>query len=494
MATPVDLTGYHLTFDAEMTSSADMSKFSNTFSNGDRTLWPNGELERYVDYNAADPNNPFAFSNGALTITARPNGVGNLPYTSGLLQTSDSFSQSEGYVEIRAQVPAGQGFWSAFWMLPKGAYWPEIDILEQPNNSGSSTVYWNHINTDTDNSGGFQETGVNLSAGYHSYGFKWDGYSLQFTFDGNLVGYPHLTPPSLAGKQMYLLANLAVGGPGTWVGPPAPGTSASLNIDYIRAYSKDPSAPAVTMEPISSSDGANTNPGLPSTATVGTPTVRLAHDTGASSTDHLTSDPTLSVMAGQSGDTFVYALDGSGNSAMAPQLPRDGTADGSHVVSVVETDAAGHTSAPVSLSFILDTRAPSAPVVTLTHDTGSSSTDRVTSDASLSVAQTEPGSGFTYSVDGTIVPNYDPAQLSLGQHTIGVTQTDAAGNLSAAGSISFTLASATSAPSTSDPSTGSAASGSSSGGTAGSGGKLCNHDHWPKHLSADREHIRLVDE
>lgn len=112
--TPVSLIGYHPTFDAEMTTSADMAKFRTTFINGDRTLYTNHEAEEYVDNNPANPANPFAFANGALSITARPVPAGGHPYTSGMIQTANSFSQNQGFFEIRAQVPNVQGFWSAF--------------------------------------------------------------------------------------------------------------------------------------------------------------------------------------------------------------------------------------------------------------------------------------------------------------------------------------------------------------------------------------------
>ncbi len=95
----LDLTGYHLSFDAEMSSPADMSQFANTFINGDRTLYTNYEDEEYVDNNSANPANPFSFADGALTITAQPIAAGGHSYTSGTIQTFNSFSQNQGYFE-----------------------------------------------------------------------------------------------------------------------------------------------------------------------------------------------------------------------------------------------------------------------------------------------------------------------------------------------------------------------------------------------------------
>ncbi len=256
----VNLLGYHLTFDAEFTTAADLAQFSFAFRNGDTNLYNNGDAQNYTPYDPSNPANPFSFANGALSITARPVPLYNLPYTSGMLQTANTFQQNQGYFEIRAQTTGAKGFWPAFWLLPN-AYYPEIDILEQPNNAKNSE-YWTHTTTPTDSSGGYTDTGVNLSAGYHSYGFLWTADTIQYTFDGKLISYAHTTPPALANLKMYMLANLAVGGPNSWSGAPVSGTIASFNIDYIRAYSKDPAAPAVAFQAISSPDGVDTRPML----------------------------------------------------------------------------------------------------------------------------------------------------------------------------------------------------------------------------------------
>ncbi len=257
----LSLLGYHLTFDSEMTTPSDMSQFINTFQNGDTTLYNNDEVENYVPFNPTSLATPYNFLNGALMIGASPTPAGNQPYTSGMLETCGIFSQSSGYFEIRAETPAAPGFWPAFWLLPT-AYYPEIDILEQPNNSGTNTEYWTHTSTPTDSSGGFTNTGVDVTHGFHTYGFLWTSNSIQYVFDGTLVGDPHALPPAMAGLQMYMIANLAVGGQWSWPGPPPAGASSTFTIDYVRAFSNDPTVPAVSQEPISSPDGVNTMPVL----------------------------------------------------------------------------------------------------------------------------------------------------------------------------------------------------------------------------------------
>ncbi len=94
-----------------------------------------------------DPDNPFSVTDGILSIKAAPSSqqvlsaVGSwAKYTSGMITTQFSFSQTYGYFEMRAELPAGDGLWPAFWLLPVSQAWPpEIDALEAfggPNPQG----------------------------------------------------------------------------------------------------------------------------------------------------------------------------------------------------------------------------------------------------------------------------------------------------------------------------------------------------------------------
>jgi beta-glucanase (GH16 family) len=296
MSGTLSLVGYHLTFDDEFDSPSDLSPFANSYPWGGTTLPSNDEAENYVPNTYGAAGNPYSVASGALTITASPTPSGGLPYTSGLLSTANVFSQNTGYFEIRAEMPAASGFWPAFWMLPEGAGYPEIDILEQPNNSGTQTDYWDHTTTPTNSSGGFVNTGTDVFSGYHTYGFLWTGTSIQYVFDGQLIGSPQTVPPALAAEQMYLLVNLAVGGPGSWPGQPASGASSTYSIDYIRAYSENPDVAGVNLEPISSPDGVNTSPLLLG-ATVGVTTPANATTTVSTPITTTTTTPTTTTAA-----------------------------------------------------------------------------------------------------------------------------------------------------------------------------------------------------
>jgi beta-glucanase (GH16 family) len=277
MSSALSLAGYKLTFDDEFNAfswAGTGGTWQTNFYFGGRSLPSNGELEFYSD--ASVGVNPFAIQNGALDITASPStnvaASGGLPYTSGLITTQTSFSQTYGYFEMRAQLPSGQGMWPAFWLLPADKSWPpELDPLEAfgaPNANGEGGATQFHLGTISSNGaqnfGTWIDTGVNLTQGYHKFGLLWDPQHLTYFFDGQQVA--QTATPSDMNKPMYMLANLAVGG--NWVGAPA-GETAQLKIDYIRAYSSDPNAVAVVPQTISAPDGAAdllANAATPSTA------------------------------------------------------------------------------------------------------------------------------------------------------------------------------------------------------------------------------------
>jgi Ca2+-binding RTX toxin-like protein len=174
------------------------------------------------------------------------------------------------------------------------------------------------------------------------------------------------------------------------------------------------------------------------------PTLTLAHDSGLSAADGITSDPTIGVTA-EAGATLLYKVDAAaGFSATAPVFATDGSNDGLHTVLVEQQDAAGNIGSASSLSFILDTTAPAAPTLTLAHDSGLSATDGITSDPSIVYSSAESGGFFLYAADGAAnfsfaVPSFVTDSSADGSHTVLVMQEDAAGNTGAASSLSFTL-------------------------------------------------------
>lgn len=207
-----------------------------------RTLPGNGELQVYTDPKLGP--NPFRVGNGELSITAEKLTAAesaqlwNYKYSSGLLTTEHSFAQTYGYFEIKAELPVEQGMFPAFWLMPKAAVWPpEIDVME---NVGQNWVSGGAIAPN--HSDAFRTFFPDGLRGDHTYGLLWNKQSITWYVDGKAVGSVP-TPPSMH-QPMYLLVNLAVGG--DWAGaPPANFDSATMNIDYVRAYSLN-NAPAST--------------------------------------------------------------------------------------------------------------------------------------------------------------------------------------------------------------------------------------------------------
>ncbi|NTV03200.1 MAG: hypothetical protein HGB04_10565, partial [Chlorobiaceae bacterium] len=147
----------------------------------------------------------------------------------------------------------------------------------------------------------------------------------------------------------------------------------------------------------------------------------------------------------ESGASWEYSTDsgstwtsGSGTSF---ELSAGVHSNGS--VKVRQTDAAGNVSTAGSLSgsVTVDTNA-SAPTISLATDTGSVNNDGITSDATVNVGGVESGASWEYSTDSGstwISGSGTSFELSAGVHSNGsvkVRQTDVAGNVSPAGSLS----------------------------------------------------------
>ena len=223
--------------------------------------WGNSELEDYCAWGSTsspcDTANPNAYvgTDGYLHIVARQPSSG--VYTSARMKSQGLFSFQYGRVEIRAQVPEGQGFWPAFWLLGNSistASWPacgEMDVLERVN--AATSPDWN---TGSIHGTGF--TGSNLgttyffpsgttAADWHTYGMIWTKDSVSYYIDDPSNPYATFTSASISGfsgskwpfdngQNAFLIMNIAVGG--SWPGSPDSSTvfPAEMLVDYVRIY------------------------------------------------------------------------------------------------------------------------------------------------------------------------------------------------------------------------------------------------------------------
>ncbi len=165
--------------------------------------------------------------------------------------------------------------------------------------------------------------------------------------------------------------------------------------------------------------------------TVATPALSLLVDSGVSSTDGITNNKTLVVVA-ESGAIIEYSENGS------IWRTEYALSEGSNSVFVRQTDAAGNQSpASNAYQFTVDTEAAKL-TLSLTNDTDTND-DHITTDASLSFVGLEDGATLQYSIDDGAhwTATFKPRP---GNYSLEVRQTDAAGNVSAASdALSFTF-------------------------------------------------------
>jgi beta-glucanase (GH16 family) len=223
------------------------------------TLENNGEVEWYVNHLYQPTNqairdgkivNPWRITTDAngsyLTLTAAPVTdpatqalINGYQYSSGMIQTYYTHTQTYGYFEMRAKLPAGQGLWPAFWLLPADGSWPpEIDIFEVLGNDMETLYTYVHTNeTHRHTSRGEANVVPDTSEAFHTYGLNWQADYITWYFDG--VEIFKTNTPSDLHDPMYMIANITVGG--NWPGMPDSTTflsPAEMQIDYIRAYSE----------------------------------------------------------------------------------------------------------------------------------------------------------------------------------------------------------------------------------------------------------------
>jgi len=268
----------NMTFDDEFNSlnngtwQPSYSWSPNGYLAGDSTSWL---VNPSYGPTSNPDDNPYSVNNGALSINLMPtpgdvpsSAVGGAPFLSGLLQTKNSFSQTYGYFEMRAQLPSGPGLNSAFWLLPESGAWPpELDAEEVV--SGSPTTLVNTAHTGANNSANPMWSNIpDSSQGYHVYGVDWEPNTITWYFDGKQVAQE--ATPSDMNQPMYMLVDTIAGTSGSWQGQPNPGETASMNIDYVRAYSSNPYVNGVTNPDWSNTSGPSSNPPPSTTSGSGT--------------------------------------------------------------------------------------------------------------------------------------------------------------------------------------------------------------------------------
>jgi beta-glucanase (GH16 family) len=252
--------GYALKWSDEFVGSSlnDSSWTHQTGNGSDYGIWGWGNNEQ-ENYQAANTS----VSNGTLHITAKREtttiGSTTYNYTSSRIRSYGKVSTTYGYVVAKMKLPAVQGMWPAFWMLPENAYqtkgWPtsgEIDIME---NRGREAYQVGGTTHSADASGGdsYHTGSYGLASSidnWHVYAVEWTSETIQFSADGHVYNTVDRATwvngnsaygegPAPFNAPFHIIFNLAVGG--NYDGgklPPDNFASAAMDVDYVRIYQK----------------------------------------------------------------------------------------------------------------------------------------------------------------------------------------------------------------------------------------------------------------
>lgn len=151
---------WDLIFQDEFSSdSLDTSKWTTCFwwDNDGCTIASNNELEWYQPHNVNVYDGKLRLTAQEETVTS-PDGK-TFYYTSGMVTTGRKSSDKSlppglvfqyGLAEMSARVPAGQGLWPAFWLLPQTHLSrPEIDVMEILGHTPDIThMHFHYVDTD----------------------------------------------------------------------------------------------------------------------------------------------------------------------------------------------------------------------------------------------------------------------------------------------------------------------------------------------------------
>ncbi|MEX0904288.1 MAG: glycoside hydrolase family 16 protein [Balneolaceae bacterium] len=226
----------------------------------DTTIWKFWEGPAYNDelqFYTSRPENAY-LENGHLFLQANRESYEGKEYTSARISTdSTRIGWEKGRFEARIKMPAGQGLWPAFWLMPiRDKGWPrsgEIDIMEYRGNEPSVTTgavhFWQagcdespwecrRYLTDS-----YTLPEGSLGNDFHLYSLEWTDNELiwfldetefhRVAFEEIEAEFEPFTGP------FYIILNLAVGG--NFLPDPDESTEfpQALVVDYVRVYQRE---------------------------------------------------------------------------------------------------------------------------------------------------------------------------------------------------------------------------------------------------------------
>lgn len=228
-------------------------------------IWPARKVND-EDQTYTDRAKNSRVENGMLVIEAHKEQINGAEYSSARLHNLGKGDFLYGRVDVRAKVPAGQGTWSAIWMLPSDPFkhatsceqgadwqgsatcdaWPnsgEIDILEHVGYDmqlvhgtvHNKAYYW--MNGEQRKAG---IEGKTVDQEFHVYSMEWTPEHIVILFDDTPYFY---YKNEKSGWQAWpfdhpyhVILNLAIGGAWGRAGGPIDDSifPVKMEIDYVR--------------------------------------------------------------------------------------------------------------------------------------------------------------------------------------------------------------------------------------------------------------------
>lgn len=271
--------------------------------NGSGGSGPGGQYE--ADYDIASH---ATVSNGVLNLTATQDPIYGVnqgtwqtyPVTSGAVSSYGNFEFNGGYLQISMKAPSGDGAWPGLWLMPgKGSSSGdnfEIDMQEggYTGSGNPNQAFSYHLHTPSGTVGGVVDTGIDLTAGFNTYGINWvPGQSITWYLNGKQIAQVTSAQAPIPNEPMELImsnqvANSSASGWHTALDSSTP-SSMQMQVDAIQLYQLPGSGNTVT--------GANVSPTTSGTSSSGSTT------TGSGTTDPTTTGSTGSTTTGSTGTT-----------------------------------------------------------------------------------------------------------------------------------------------------------------------------------------------
>lgn len=175
----------------------------------------------------------------------------------GAVRTLGKFEQTYGYFEIRCKFQTKDGFWSAFWMMPKsnsdeiigGGDGTEIDIFEQVNISKhpanksarvfNHVVHWDGYEANHRSVARKSQADTDLYDGeYHTFAVDWSKDAYTFYIDGQVSAVIQASDVEggTSSVDQYLKISLESG---SWSGKAAAEDMPDyFTVDSVKAYQR----------------------------------------------------------------------------------------------------------------------------------------------------------------------------------------------------------------------------------------------------------------